>query len=622
MKRRNKINIEWIRFLPQDPCANLFLALGQSDILIMRTLFALVFVLTYTSFLNGQTLTSFEQDPIHNTTPTYEDVIRFYDQLAEDHKDIFEFKSYGTTDSGYPLHLGVLSTNGEFDSKKIKEDERLVIFINNAIHPGEPCGVDATMMLVRDHLEKRSEFKLSEDVVFVFIPFYNIGGGLNRGGYSRANQDGPQAHGFRGNSRYLDLNRDFIKCDSKNAQTFNQLFARWHPEIFIDNHTSNGADYQYTLTLIATQRDKLSKPLSDYQNNIMIPYLYTDMAKRGWEMTPYVNARNTPDEGIAGFLDLPRYSSGYAALHHSLSFMPETHMLKPFEHRVRSVYQFMLSSLELAKRDKNEIQKARANAIAEDRNAERLAINWELDMERTDTITFKGYKAGYKPSEVSGLDRLFYDQEKPWTKEIPHWNYYKSTAFAKVPKAYIIPQAYTEIIDRLRWNGVEVGRLLENAILRVEYDYITDHQTGRNPYEGHYIHSKVEVQSLMKRRPFRAGDFVVYTDQKAIRYIVETLDPKAPDSFFAWNFFDAILQQKEYFSSYVFEDTAFEYLKQNPAIKEELEQKKKEDDKFAQSARAQLDFIYKRSPYYEFGHNMYPVARYFFDDTLPITAVK
>ena len=215
--------------------------------------------------------------------------------------------------------------------------------MNNAIHPGEPCGVDATMMLTRDILE--GKVPIPEDLVLVLIPFYNISGGLNRNGYSRANQVGPEAHGFRGNARNLDLNRDFVKCDSKNARSFNLLFNKWQPHVMIDNHTSNGADYQYVMTLIATQKDRLAPELSNVLTENMLPDLYDQMADKGYEMTPYVYARNTPDEGIAGFLDYGRFSSGYASLHHTISFMPETHMLKPYKDRVWSTYEFMASMI-------------------------------------------------------------------------------------------------------------------------------------------------------------------------------------------------------------------------------------------------------------------------------------
>ena len=98
-------------------------------------------------------------------------------------------------------------------------------------------------------------------------------------------------------------------------------------------------------------------------------------------------------------------------------------------------------------------------------------------------------------------------------------------------------------------------------------------------------------------------------NQASNRYIVETLEPNAPDSYFAWNFFDGILQQKEYFSSYVFEDLALEILEGNPDLKKRLEEKKKADADFAKNGYAQLDFIYKNSEHYEPTHQVYPIGR-------------
>jgi hypothetical protein len=91
--------------------------------------------------------------------------------------------------------------------------------------------------------------------------------------------------------------------------------------------------------------------------------------------------------------------------------------------------------------------------------------------------------------------------------------------------------------------------------------------------------------------------------------LVETLEPDAPDAFFAWNFFDAILQQKEYFSDYVFEDDAAQLLKANPALQKALDEKRNTDTSFTQNGEAQLAFIYQHSPYQEPEYLRYPVFR-------------
>ena len=551
--------------------------------------------------------TPFEQRKDYSAT--YFETIEFYEKLAETFPKQMQLLSYGSTDAGYPLHLAVLSTSGEFSPVALQRENKRILMVNNAIHPGEPCGVDATMLLFRDYLTDKDKQKDLTRTVIIAVPFYNIGGGLNRGAYSRANQDGPHDHGFRGNAKNLDLNRDFIKNDSKNARAFVEIWQEWQPDAFLDNHTSNGADYQYTMTMIATQKDKLAPPLADYLQSDMLPRLYADMQAADREMTPYVNVRNTPDEGIYGFLDLPRYSSGYAALHNAISFMGETHMLKPFRDRVLSTYAFMEVLVRKVNEDADKIGKLREITRQAAKKQTTFPLQWKIDTEAKEELLFKGYTAEYKKSEVSGTDRLYYDRTAPYEKNIPFYNTYQAVLSVRKPRAYIFPQAYTEIAQLLRNNGAEVGQLNEKVTLPVQVYYIESYETTDFPYEGHYLHSNVKVRAEIREQTYRKGDFVVFTDQTENRFIVETLEPQAPDSYFAWNFFDGILMQKEYFSSYVFEDIAAEMLRNDPDLRAKLEKKKAEDAEFAASARAQLDFVYRHSPYYEPTYNLYPVAR-------------
>ncbi|HCT22999.1 MAG TPA: hypothetical protein DIW54_06560, partial [Chitinophagaceae bacterium] len=108
---------------------------------------------------------------------------------------------------------------------------------------------------------------------------------------------------------------------------------------------------------------------------------------------------------------------------------------------------------------------------------------------------------------------------------------------------------------------------------------------------------------------FLKGDYLIPTGQRADRFLVEVLEPTMDDSYFSWNFFDAILQQKEGYSAYRWEDVAAEWLNKNPNLRKQLEEKKLADPKFAANANAQLDFVYKNSPYYEPAHLRYPVYR-------------
>ena len=269
-------------------------------------------------------------------TPTYFEIIDWWKKLdAQSGKVVM--KQMGITDAGYPLHLVFLSNNGDNNISNIKKNNKRIILVNNGIHPGEPDGIDASMLLARDVVFNK--LKIPDNIVIAFIPVYNIGGCLNRSSNFRVDQNGPLEFGSRGNSQNLDLNRDFIKCDSKDARAFIEIFHLLDPDVFIDNHVSNGADYQHVMTLLTTQHNKLGGAMGNFLQQQFEPGIYSAMKTKGYNLIPYVNAfGDKPENGWSEFWDSPRYSSGYAALWQTFSFVPETHMLKDYAKRVNAAY--------------------------------------------------------------------------------------------------------------------------------------------------------------------------------------------------------------------------------------------------------------------------------------------
>jgi hypothetical protein len=565
----------------------------------MKRLLLFFFLASYS--LQAQK-TAFELDS--NTTYTYQELIDFYKILDKKHSQCRLFEE-GKTDNGKPLHLLVLSKDKIFSPEEAHKSGKTVILINNGIHPGEPEGMDAAAMLARDLLEGN---KLSKDLVICIIPVYNIGGMLNRG-TSRVNQNGPNEYGFRGNSRNFDLNRDFIKTDSRNSQSFQAIFQKWKPDLFMDTHTSNGADYQYIMTLIDTQNSKLHPELQPFAKEFT-GNLYSKMKTSGYTMVPYVNSfKNTPESGIMSFLETPRYSTGYAALHHVIGYMPETHMWKPYPQRVRSTYSLLSHFIDLNSQQIAQLKQAKKATKERVINQTEFPLTWKLDTTKYESLEFLGYESGEKQSLVTGQNRLFYDRKKPFTKTIRYYNQYKPELSITKPKAYIIPQGWSRVIELLKLNGVKMQPLPNDQKMEVEMYYIESFKTSPSPYEGHYMHSDVQLKPVTQQVQFYKGDWLIETNQEANRYLIETLEPQAHDSFFNWNFFDSVLGQKEYFSAYIFEEEAYKLLQESPTLKAEFGKLKSEDEKFKSNARAQLDWIYKKSPYYEKTHMRYPVGR-------------
>ena len=539
-------------------------------------------------------------------TATYEQTIEFFTNLAETYPEV-SIQTMGDTDSGIPLHMVTFNPDKEFNFSEIRKNKRIIL-INNGIHPGESDGIDATMMLFRDLVN--GKIVSPTNTVLVTIPIYNIGGSINRRSNSRANQNGPLASGFRGNARNFDLNRDFIKCDTKNAKAFAEIYHLVQPDVFLDNHVSNGADYQYTLTHLFTQHNKLGGALGKYLQNDLMPALEINLASKNWDITPFVNVYNqVPENGFSQFMDLPRYSTGYTTLFNTIGMMVETHMLKPYKQRVEGNYEFMKSMTVIVDADSEKIKELRNNIYQKFLVKKTYPLKWSIDTTKTTSIIFKGFEGEIIPSKITGAKRLKYDRTKPFSKKVVYQNYFKPDLEVAIPKAYIIPKGWHNVIDLLKLNRVEINQIKNDTAIDVEAYKIAHYETRKRSYEGHYPHFNTNITVSKKRISFSKGDYIINTDQNALRYLLETLEPEAPDSFFNWNFFDAILQQKEHFSPYVWENKAKELLDNDPTLKLQFENKKNSDKAFANNWYAQLDWIYKRSDYYEKEHLQYPVYR-------------
>jgi|TARA_B110000114_G_scaffold49186_1_gene52134 hypothetical protein len=558
---------------------------------------------------NNTFITQFEKSG-GTETPEYIDVISYYKELSNSYPEI-SFFEMGETDAGYPLHIVVFNTDGKTQLNRIKNSTKNRVLINNGIHPGESDGIDASMLLLRDIVQNDSLKKSYQNTLIVVIPIYNIGGSLNRNSHTRANQNGPKEYGFRGNTRNYDLNRDFVKQDTKNAAAFAKIFHTIDPDIFIDNHVSNGADYQYAISHLFTQHNKLGGALGKFIETQMRPALESSMMQKKIPITPYVNVWGvTPKEGWSQFYDSPRYSTGYTTLFNTLGMMVETHMLKPYKIRVEQTYELLLSMLDFTEERSVDIKIVRKNAIDKILKKKIYPITFEINPKKEPSvIQFRGYEGEIMDSKVTNGKRLLYDATKPYLEPVDYFNEYRSTKEITIPKAYILKQGWHRVVERLKNNQIFYTQFKKDTTLVVETLHVDDYKTRTSAYEGHYLHYNTSVKIDSNAVHFSKGDLYIPVHQKGARYIMETLEPEATDSFFNWNFFDSVLQQKEGYSGYVFEDVAEQILKENTTIKDAFEAKMATDKDFEKNPRAQLNFIYKRSLHYEKAHLLLPIYK-------------
>ncbi len=548
-----------------------------------------------------------------NYTPTYDEVIEMYQKLDLHYKNAVLLEK-GLTDCGKPLHLFVINNQPEFDVAKIRKAGKSVLLINNGIHPGEPAGIDASLQFADDILRNKNRMaKILENTVVIIIPVYSIGGHLNRSAYNRSGQTTPEEVGFRGNYANLDLNRDFTKADSENARSFHQIFSEWNPDVFLDTHTTNGSDHQYSITLVPPPSARFPKKMETFLEKTFIPALYSEMKKGEYELIPYVDyIYHDPKQGIARSLEGPRYSSGFASMFHTIGMMTENEIYKPYPDRVKSCYQFIQMLAEYTSENSKEIQDLRAEGINESMALKEYPIGFEMDSTKFEMIEFKGYEAlDDQISPVTGLPRFGYDLTQPYTTTIKYLGTWIPIETAEVPEFYILPQNYRDVIERLDLLKVQYSRLQHDSLIAVTVDYIEEFSSSARPYNSHFYHSTVVTRSEVQKMQYYKGDLVIPVRQEKIKYLLEMFEPKAVDSFFRWNFFDKILDQREYFSSYGFEENALKYLEEHPEFKARFLEVRQRDSILATNHRAQLAWIYNNSEWLEKSWKRYPVGRIF-----------
>ena len=548
-----------------------------------------------------------------NLSLEYDEVVEAYHALAA-HYPQAKLMEMGSTDVGKPLHLFMISSDEDFDPSSIQAKGKSIVLINNGIHAGEPAGIDASVKFAKTLLDEDAEIhQILDNAVIAIIPVYNIGGLLHLSRYHRMNQDGPIYKGARRNARNLDLNRDFAKQDSQNARSFAKIFHFLNPDVFIDTHTTNGVQHKEVMTLIPTLHNRLHGDLGDFFKQEMTPALYERMNEETpWGAIPYLHRPGFGDirDGIAAFNDHPYYSSGYAALFNTLGYITETQYAKPYPERVKATFDFIAFTAEFTADHSvtiRELRQAAAKATAQERS---FILDWQLDTDTQDSILFHGYATKEETTPLTDRTTTTYLRDEPRQQHIPLFDTYQPALQRKAPEAYIIPQAWKEVIDRLVINGVEVTHLEHDTILDVETTYIRDYEASPQSNQGRQLITIHDKEIVSGPRQFYAGDALVHTDQLANNYIVHMLEPLAPASFLRWGFFNAALEDGEGWWIYAFEDYAWQRLQEDEALREAFDQRMKDAD-FAGDPRTQLEFIlsYITRDQTETGWQLYPVAR-------------
>ncbi len=574
----------------------------------LATLCGLMFMLT-TSAQDWQT--DYEKSGF-TETPRYNETVDYCQRLNQASSQV-SMVSIGKSPQGRDIQMLIVDKDGLNDPKIIRNKGRMIVLLESCIHPGEPEGKDASLMLIRDMVINKKNKNLLDKVSLIVIPIFNVDGHERFSAFNRINQNGPREMGWRTTANNLNLNRDFLKAEAPEMKHWLKMYNSWLPDFFIDIHTTDGADYQYQLTYDIEKYGTLDSGLTRWLNDIFEPRIEKGMADAGYKIFPYVQFRkwHDPRSGLRKNAAPPLVSTGYAAAQNRPAMLIETHMLKDYKTRVSSVYEMLVQSLEIINHQnetlKTLISMADKSTASANFRKEPIPVSFANNPNDSIIVDFKGFEYTIKKSDLTGGDWFTYNPSKPVTMKVPFFNRNSPDKKIKLPAYYIVPVEWTDVIEKLQLHGVKTSKILKDTTIQVTMLYFDKPEFRNEPYEGRQT-VKTNVTEKIEKRHFSKGSVLVPTDQRTAKIIAYLLEPTASGSLVEWGFFNSVFEQKEYAETYVMEKVAREMLAKDPALKKEFEETVKNNPQY-KDQYAMLNWFYNRSQWADINYMVYPIGK-------------
>lgn len=548
----------------------------------------------------------------YTQTPRYAETMAYFERL-DAASDRLCMQTFGTSPQGRALQFVVISQDGECSPQQVHDSGKEIILIQTAIHAGENEGKDAMMAFARDLSVLGKHRDLLKHVTLVAIPIFNVDGHERFSPWNRINQNGPEAMGWRATAQNLNLNRDYVKADAPEMQAWLKFWNDWQPDLLIDMHNTNGADYQYELTWAYETAGNIHPALAQWNQDILGGRVYQAMHKRGWKLFEYITMVDDTDLGAGLLMEPsgPRYSVGYAAIANRAGLLIETHMLKDFKTRVRVNEDLLLEVLRAVAREPGRLRAAvhTAEAATQKRAQENHALPVVFKLEATSReVDFLGVASTRTESPISGSTWVQYDPTQPQSRKVSVRDQVSVARTVVAPAAYLIPVQWTAIIDKLQAHGIPFIRLDAAQTVAASTYRFDQVEWAKEPFEGHLMLSRLEHHQESGTYSVPAGSVLVSTNQPRADILIHLLEPDAPDALIRWGYFNAIFESKEYAEPRVLEALARKMLAADPELKSQFEEKLKIPE-FAANRWARLYFFYEKSPWFDAEYRRYPVLR-------------
>lgn len=578
----------------------------------MKRIFLFIMVCILFNTVNAQNaewLTYYEKSDFLET-PRYEETIEYAKKLA-DASDYISYSSFGKSLQNRDLPVLIIDKNKNFTPESVKKSGNVILLIEACIHSGESEGKEAGFMLIRDIVIYNKYPELLDHTTILFIPIFNADGHERFSAYNRINQNGPKEMGWRTIANNLNLNRDFSKADAVEMQYWLKLFNAWLPDMFMDIHTTDGADYQYQLTYGMHTMGDMNQEQTEWQKKYLSEVedkLFEDNVL----MFPYVSFRrwHDPRSGLIRGTASPRYSTGYLASQNRPALLIETHMLKDYKTRVEASYQILKRTLEILQKEYAVLKKINQNADQEaaELAGKELILDYYTSEKDSTLVKFKGVEYDIVQSDLTN-DIWVQFSDIPKDYELVLFDKIIPSAKVKLPEAYIIPVEWSDIIHRLDLHGIKYTTLNEAKDFDIISYKFSNVSFANYPFEGRQMVNSFNKEEISLTKTFQKGSVIVPANQRTAKLIAHLLEPDGPDSFLKWGFFNSIFERKEYVETYVMEKMAREMIAENPILKDEYEKAVAENPQYYDNQWTKLFWFFERTPYWDQQKDVYPIGK-------------
>jgi murein tripeptide amidase MpaA len=575
-------------------------------------------------------LTTLAEQSNFRQTGRIDEVERLSHELAQTWPDAVGSFEYGRSAEGRPMRALLVSRTGALTSQQIRARRIPVLMLQGGIHPGESDGKDAGFIALRELLEGTVAAGVLEKIAILFVPAFNTDGHERTGRWNRPNQVGPEETGWRTTAQNLNLNRDYTKADAPEMRAMLRLIDSWDPLVCADLHVTDGADFEPDISIQVepiNQGDPNLRASAVSLRDQLIARL-AELGSKSLDFYPDLAKTDDPSSGFALTVYSPRFSTGYFPQRNRYTVLVETHSWKEYAHRVKVTINTIVTLTELVASQGEEWMKLchEADATARSLAGTELTLDYvtrwrepsragsatnQRDDADARTIDFRGYAYTRTESAISGGLVTVYDPKTPQTWRVPMRDTVKPLLNVRAPGAgYVVPVSFVaEIGPRLAAHGianVEVkGR---RTGVRATVFRAREVQFSSAPFEGR-MRAQLDGAWSEELVNIESGALFVPITQSLARLVAALFEPRAPDSFAAWGFFNACFEQKEQMEPYVAEQIAAQLLAADPALREEFTAKLKADPYFAASPSDRLDFFLRRHASWDQRYNLYPVMR-------------